>query len=47
LYWAWISGSLVNSKTLNTDVESDMKAPREEEGRIIAQSRFDVNQEIL
>lgn len=23
-----------------------MKAPREEEGRIIAQSRFDVNQEI-
>jgi hypothetical protein len=24
-----------------------MKAPREEEGRIIAQSRFDVNREIL
>jgi len=24
-----------------------MNAPREEEGRIIAQSRFDVNQEIL
>jgi hypothetical protein len=47
LYFAWISGSLVSNKTLNTDEESDMKAPREEEGRIIAQSRFDVNREIL
>ena len=32
--------------TLKADEESVIKLPREEEGRIIAQSRFDVNEEI-
>lgn len=31
---------------VNTDEESDMKDPREDEVRIIAQSRFYVNEEI-
>jgi hypothetical protein len=31
---------------LKTEEESVMKASPEEEGRIIAQSRFDVNEEI-
>lgn len=36
----------MSNKTLNMDEENDMKVPQEEEARIIAQSRFDVNQEI-
>ncbi len=32
---------------VNTDEDSDMNDPREEEGRIIAQSQFDVNDEMM
>jgi hypothetical protein len=47
LNWLWISGSLLSNKMLNTEEESVMKAVTQpEEGRIIAQSRFDVNDEI-
>jgi hypothetical protein len=43
-----MSGSPVSNKILKTDDVSDMKVPEKngEEVRIIAQSQFDVNQEI-
>ena len=41
-----MSESLLSNKMLKTEEESVMKASPEEEGRIIAQSRFDVNEEI-
>lgn len=46
LNWLWRSGSPLRSRIEKTDEESDMNDPREEEGRIIAQSRFYVNEEI-
>ena len=44
-----MSGSPLSTKILKTDDVSDMKVPEEkgEEVRIIAQSQFDVNQEII
>lgn len=41
-----MSESPLSKRTLKTDEESVMKLPREEEGRIIAQRQFDVNEEI-
>ncbi|HEU4500831.1 MAG TPA: hypothetical protein VFR82_04205 [Nitrospira sp.] len=46
LNWLWISESPLSNKMLNTEEESVMKPSPEEEGRIIAQSRFDVNEEM-
>lgn len=46
LNWVWMSGSLLSKSTLMTEEESVMKTSPEEEGRIIAQSRFEVNEEI-
>src|SRR5574342_311354 len=44
LNWVWMSGSLLSKSTLMTEEESVMKTSPEEEGRIIAQSRFEVNE---
>jgi hypothetical protein len=48
LNWLWMSGSPLINKILKADDVGDMKVPGEngEEVRIIAQSQFDVNQEI-
>jgi hypothetical protein len=46
LKWFWISESPLSNRMLKTEEESVMKPSPEEEGRIIAQSRFDVNEEM-
>jgi hypothetical protein len=46
LSWLCRSGSPLNNKILKTEDESVMEVSPEEEARIIAQSRFDVNEEI-
>jgi hypothetical protein len=46
LKWFWISESPLSNRILKTEEESVMKPSPEEEGRIIAQSRFDVNEEM-
>jgi hypothetical protein len=42
LNWAWMSASAVSNRMEKTDVGTDMRAPWEEEGGIIAQGGHDV-----